>query len=79
MIYIIRTPQKDDSKKGKKGNKQKGKGKKTKKGKKNEAENNMRSGRRPSPEGSRLLFAGTVSSMLCPGDRPTQGHDKTRQ
>ena len=76
MIYIIRTPQKDDSKKGKKGNKQKGKGKKTKKGKKNEAENNMRSGRRPSPEGSRLLFAGTLSPMICPVDVPAEGRHK---
>ena len=37
----------------------------------------MRSGRRPSPEGTRLLFAGTIS---CPAGGPTDGrHTKTRQ
>ena len=28
----------------------------------------MRSGRRPSPEGTRLLFAVTISPMICPVD-----------
>ena len=38
----------------------------------------MRAGRRPSPEGTRLLFAGTISPMICLGDGPTEGgHDKT--
>ena len=30
--------------------------------------NIMRSGSRPSPEGTRLLSAGTVSPMMCPAD-----------
>ena len=40
----------------------------------------MRTGRRPSPEGTRLLFAGTISPTICLGDGPTEGrHDKTRR
>ena len=40
----------------------------------------IRAGRRPSPEGTRLLFAGTISPMICPDDGPTEGrHDKTRR
>ena len=40
----------------------------------------MRSGCRPSPEGTRLLFAGTIGLMICLGDVPTEGrHDKTRR
>ena len=45
----------------------------------------MRAGRRPSPEGTRLLFAGTISPMICLGDGSTEErqaegrHDKTRQ
>ena len=35
----------------------------------------MRSGRRPSPGGTKLLFAGTISPMICPEGR----HDKTRR
>ena len=36
---------------------------------KNETKANMRSGSRPSPEGTRLLFAGgTVSPTMCPAD-----------
>ena len=39
----------------------------------------MRSGRRPSPEGTRMLFAGTITQMLCLVDGPKEGrHDKTR-
>ena len=38
---------------------------------------NMRSGLWPSPEGSRLLFAGTISPMICPGDGP-KSVDTTR-
>ena len=41
----------------------------------------MRSGRRPSPEGTRLLFAGAIvlSPMICQDDGPTESrHDKTR-
>ena len=33
----------------------------------------MRSGRRSSPEGTRLLFAGTISPMTYPYDRLTEG------
>ena len=40
----------------------------------------MRSGRRPSPEGTRSLFAGTISPVIYPVDGPTEGrHDKTRR
>ena len=40
----------------------------------------MRSGRRPSPEGARLLFAGPTSTMICPADGPTEGrYKKTRR
>ena len=40
----------------------------------------MRAGRRPSPEGTRLLFAGTVSPMISLGDGPTERrHDKSRR
>ena len=36
---------------------------------KNETKTNTRSGSRPRPEGTRLLFAsGTVSPMMCPAD-----------
>ena len=39
----------------------------------------MRSGSRPSPEGTRLLFAGdTVSPMMCPADGQ-QKNDKKGQ
>ena len=54
------------------------KGKKTK----NKTKTNIRSGRRPSPEGTRLLFAGPISpiNMICPVDGPTVGrHEKTRR
>ena len=37
----------------------------------------MRSGRRPSPGWTRLLFAGTIS-LICPGDLPTEARRKTR-
>ena len=37
----------------------------------------MRSGSRPTPEGSRLLFAGdTVSPMMCPADRQPKDDKK---
>ena len=40
----------------------------------------MRSWRRPSPEGTRLLLAGTISPVMCSVDGPTEGrHDKTRR
>ena len=40
----------------------------------------MRAVRRPSPEGTRLLFAGTVSPMICLRGGPTKGrHDKIRR
>ena len=54
---------------------------KEQKGKKTETKTLcMRAGRRPSPEGTRLLFAGTISPMICLGDGPTEGrHDQTRR
>ena len=40
----------------------------------------LRSGRRPSPEGITLLFAGTISRMICPVHGQTEGrHDNTRR
>ena len=37
----------------------------------------MRSGRRPCPEGTTLLFVGTISPMVCPGSPPTENrHDR---
>ena len=75
----IRTPEKRTNRKGKKERNRKEK-KKRKYGKerKFETKTNLRSGRRPSPEETRLLFAGTISPMICPGDGPTEGrHDKT--
>ena len=40
----------------------------------------MRSGRRPSPEGTRLLFAGTISPMMYLSGGPTEGrYDTTRR
>ena len=30
--------------------------------------------------GDKVVFAGTISPIICPGDGPTEGrHDKTRQ
>ena len=90
MIYI-RTPgkrtslsegqsRKETEKEGKKRQKKKKKKKKKKEKKKNEAKINMRSGHRPNPEWTRLLFACTISPMICPGDGPTSGRqDKARQ
>ena len=41
---------------------------------------NMSSARRPSLEETTLLFAGTISLVICPGDGPTEGrHKKPRQ
>ena len=74
MAVIQRT-----AKKGKRGQKRK-KEKKGKERKTNQKTSCMRAGRRPSPEGTGLLFAGTISPMICLGDRPTEGlHDKTRR
>ena len=40
----------------------------------------MRSGRRPSPELTRLLFVGMIKPMICPANGPTEGwHKKIRQ
>ena len=56
---------------------QKGKEQKERKQKKNETKTNMWSGRRPSPEGTRLLFVGTLSPITCSVDGPTEGrHQK---
>ena len=53
---------------------------KERKERKNETKIIMRSGRRPSPERTGLLFADTISPMICPGDGPTEGrHVKTRR
>ena len=62
--------------------KEKRQGKKEKKRKKNEKWNKNKrtcSGSRPSPDGTRLLFAdGTVSPMMCPSDGQ-QKHDEKGQ
>ena len=62
---------------GKKGQKRK----QEQKGKKNETNTScMRAGRRPRPEGTRLLFAGTIGSTICLDDGPTEARqDKTRR
>ena len=53
---------------------------KIKERKKKRNKNFMRAGRRPSPEGTRSLFAGTISPTMCLGDGPTEGrHDKTKR
>ena len=43
----------------------------------NEGENEIRIimlfGGRPCPEETTLLFAGTISPMICPADGPTEG------
>ena len=47
---------------------------------KNETKTNMHSGRRPIPEGTRLLFACTISPTKRPVDGPTERrHEKTRR
>ena len=75
--WHIRAPQKGRVKKGKKKNR---KNIKVKKRKKMKQKTSMRSGRRPSPEGARLLVAGTINPMICPVDGPTKGrHGKTRR
>ena len=73
--WYIRTPEKKEGHKGKKQ-----KGKRRKKRKKNETKTNKRSGRRPSPEGIRLLFTGTISPRIFPVDGPIEGrHNNTRR
>ena len=37
----------------------------------------MHSGRRPSTEETRLLFAGVISRVICPADGPTEKRDDT--
>ena len=61
--------------------KEKRQGKKGNKKTKNETKKTcMRSGSRPSPEGTRLLFAGdTVSSMMCPADGQQKNDKKARR
>ena len=39
----------------------------------------MRAGRRPSPGGTKLLFAGTISPMICPVDGSTEGRHEKKQ
>ena len=81
MVHTYSTPQKQDrrAKKGEKGKKKRGNEKGNKEEKKR-TKINMRSGRRPGLEGTRSLFAGTISHVICPGDGPTEGcHDKTRR
>ena len=73
----IHTPMKEEKKKVKKERNTKLKKKKEK----NEKANKMRSGRRPSPEGPRIMLAGTITPMICPVYGPTGGRprQKTRQ
>ena len=70
---------KEMQKRAKRGGKEKKK--KQRKERKNKQKTScMRAGRRPSPEGTRLLFAGTVSPMISLGDGPTERrHDKSRR
>ena len=69
---------KKGKKRAKKGKKQRGNEKKRREKKTKPKSSCMRSGHRPSPEGTRLLIAGTISPMIYPGDGPTEGrHSKT--
>ena len=75
-------PKIEDDKKGEKERNIQGKKRREKTGEKKTKPKSscMRSGRKPSPEGTRLPFAGTISSMICPVDGPTGGrHKRTRQ
>ena len=68
------------AKMGKNGQKRKNEKKRKEERKTKQKTSCMRTGRRPSPEGTRLLSAGTISPTLCLGDGPTEGrHDKTRR
>ena len=40
----------------------------------------MRAGRRPSPEGTKMMFAGTISPTICLRDGQTkERHDNTKR
>ena len=57
-----------------------GKGKKERRKKMKTKKACIRSGIRPSPEGTRLLFAGdTVSPMMCPADGQQKNNKKARR
>ena len=75
----MRTPKKEDiertvKKKGEKGQirAKKEKEKKRKERKMKQKTTYIRGGRRQSPERTRLLFAGTISPMVCLGDGPLE-------
>ena len=69
---------KERNRKEKKEKKQKGN--KLKEEKKGKTKTSVHSGSRPSPEGARLLFGGTISPMMCPVDGPAEGrHATTRR
>ena len=75
-IFMARTPKKRRKKKKAKeytkkwGEKSK---KKIAKKRQNETKTNMRSGRRPSAELTRLLFAAMIKPMICSAHGPTEG------
>ena len=65
--WYTRTPERTQKKK-----------KKNRKSEKNKTTGNTRSAPRPNPEGTDLLFAGTISLTIFPVDGPTEGrHEKT--
>ena len=77
MVYTYNTPEKGQ--KGKTGTKKKRiRNEMKRKERKNETKISMHTGRRPSPEGTinGLLFAGTISPIICPGEDPQK--DDTR-
>ena len=59
--------QKNENEEGQKRREDTGKEKKRNE---KETKTNMRSGRRPNPEGTRLLFAGTISPRMISADGP---------
>ena len=67
------------AKKGKKKQQKKKRRKERRKENRIKKTSYIRAGRRPSPEGTRLLFSGTISPTICLGDGPTEKrHNKTR-
>ena len=68
------------AKMGKNGQKRKNEKKRKEERKTKQKTSCMRAERRPSPEDTRLLSAGTTSPTICLGNGPTEGrHDKTRR
>ena len=63
----------------KKGKNERNRSEKEKESKEMKQKTSMRAGRRPSPGGTKLLFAGTISPMICPVDGSTEGRHEKKQ